>query len=186
MAEPALIVVCGAPASGKTTLARRLAGDLRLPLLEKDPIKESISDVFPARDRDASRMIGAASFQVLYDLTLAMLSRGTSVIMEANPAIPYAEAPLARLGGAGRMLIVQCEAEPAVIERRYRERASQGGRHPVHFDLDALPELTAWLGSGAYDLTPLGHEVLPVRTDDGYSPGYGAILEALLRHLAPE
>jgi adenylate kinase family enzyme len=33
-----LIVICGAPALGKTTLARRLARDLRLPLLEKESL----------------------------------------------------------------------------------------------------------------------------------------------------
>ncbi|WP_245771051.1 AAA family ATPase [Actinacidiphila guanduensis] len=38
----AFVVVSGLPASGKSTLARGLAGRLGLPLIEKDAILESL------------------------------------------------------------------------------------------------------------------------------------------------
>lgn len=183
MRWPALIVVCGAPASGKTTLARRLATDLRLPLLEKDVIKESLAGSIETPDRDASRRIGAASFRLVYDLAHAMLERGVDVMIEANMTRPYADAALGRLARQSRLLIVQCEAEATAIERRYRARAGRGERHAAHFDLDALPDLIAGLGDGRYELTGLGYEALAVNTDDEYQPGYDAVREAVRRHL---
>ena len=180
---PALIVVCGAPASGKTTLARRLATGLSLPLLEKDVIKESLAGSFETPDRDASRRIGAASFQLAYDLGFAVLERGTDVMIEANMTLPWAGAALERLAAVSRPLIVQCAADAAVIEARYRERAGHGERHAAHFDLDALPDLLAGLDDGRYDLTGLGHEVLTVDTASGYWPGYDAVRDAIRRHL---
>ena len=39
------MLVGGWPASGKTTLARALAGELALPYLGKDEVKESLMDV---------------------------------------------------------------------------------------------------------------------------------------------
>ena len=180
---PALIAVCGPPASGKTTLARRLATDLRLPLVEKDVIKESLAGSIETSDRDASRRIGSASFQLLYALALAMLERGVDVMIEANLTRPYADAALARLAEHANLLICQCEADASVIETRYRERAERGERHAAHFDLDALPDLLTGLEDGRYDLTGLGYEVLMVHTDDGYRLGYGAIREAIRRHV---
>jgi 2-phosphoglycerate kinase len=42
--RPLLVLVSGSPGSGKTTLARRLAADLVMPLLGKDTIKEALGD----------------------------------------------------------------------------------------------------------------------------------------------
>ena len=132
MTAPVLIVVCGAPASGKTTLARRLATDLRIPLLEKDTIKESLASALDVPDREASKRIGAASFRVLYDLAFAMLANGSTMMIEANLNRACATPELAQLAAAATVVIVQCEADPAVIERRYRDRASRGERHGDH------------------------------------------------------
>lgn len=49
--SPQVILVNGLPATGKTTLARRIATDLRLPLLAKDAIKETLFDTLGWSDR---------------------------------------------------------------------------------------------------------------------------------------
>jgi hypothetical protein len=42
------VLVTGLPASGKSTLAKAPAAELRLPLLGKDPVKETLADVLGA------------------------------------------------------------------------------------------------------------------------------------------
>lgn len=148
MNRPLCIVVCGAPASGKTTLARRLAVDLGLTLLEKDVIKESLAGAIGATDREESMRIGAASYRVLYDLAFAMLGPGRDVMIEANLTPRYAASELERLAGISRLAVVQCAADRHLIEQRYRDRHAEGGRHAAHFDLDALPDLIAGLDNG--------------------------------------
>ena len=179
MPKPLLIVVCGAPASGKTILARRLAEDFELPLIEKDVIKESLADAIATPDRNAARRIGAVSFRVLYDLAFSMLERGTDVMIEANLDRRFAAVELERLAGKSRMVIVQCEAEQGTIERRYRDRHADGGRHVAHFDLDAVPDLVAGLAAGSYDVADLGHPIVTVGTDDGYAPEYEEIVRLI-------
>ena len=63
---PTLVVVSGAPGTGKTNLGRRLAGDLGVPYLGKDVLKESLSDTLGVKDRDRSRKLGIASIILLY------------------------------------------------------------------------------------------------------------------------
>jgi predicted kinase len=61
--QPApLVIVSGAPGSGKTTLATRLSQDLGLPMLDRDALKEALADAIghPA-DVDASARLGAGS-----------------------------------------------------------------------------------------------------------------------------
>jgi predicted kinase len=176
---PALIVVCGAPGSGKTTLARRLAQDLRLPLLEKDVIKEALAETLDAPDRKASRQIGGASVSVMFALACESLHSGTSVMIESNFLLRFATDDLARMTRLGAVHLVQCSTSADIIEARYLQRAADGARHAIHFDLDALPDLQSNLDRGEYDLTSLPYPSVLVDTADGYAPSYPAIIESL-------
>ncbi|HWS64347.1 MAG TPA: AAA family ATPase [Steroidobacteraceae bacterium] len=57
-----LMIILGCPASGKTTLARRLAAELTVPILSKDDIKEALFDVLGFADRERSRRLSDACF----------------------------------------------------------------------------------------------------------------------------
>jgi hypothetical protein len=87
------------PEVGKTTLAGPLARELGLPLLTKDDDKEALFDSLGTGDRDWSRRLGAASFEVLFAVATRLLGAGVSCVPEANfmdPA-PLRELPAARL-----------------------------------------------------------------------------------------
>lgn len=183
---PALIVVCGAPASGKTTLARRLVGNLRLPLLEKDVIKESLTDAIGTQDRKDSRKLGYASTRLLYALATPMLRHGTSLMVECNFDRAFASADLNRMSTTARVQIVQCWSDRETIVRRYRERSLNGQRHGAHFDLEALPDLIAGLDRDAYNLSTLGYPAITVDTTDGLHPGFSAITGLVHAHLRQE
>ncbi len=54
--EPPLwVIVTGPPAAGKTTLVRRIAQDLRIPLFEKDVFKDVLYQTLGFGDKDWSR-----------------------------------------------------------------------------------------------------------------------------------
>jgi hypothetical protein len=61
---PLVLIVTGAPASGKTTLGRQLANALGLPYFSKDLFKESLFDSLGWQDRAWSQRVGGASTAV--------------------------------------------------------------------------------------------------------------------------
>lgn len=125
-----LTIILGCPASGKTTLARRLGAELRLPLLCKDDIKEALFDTLGAGGRAWSRQLSVASFTALSRLAAAQLGLGLSCIVEGNWR-PGHESLFQGLAGQGALQIC-CIADPAEVYRRFCSRC----RHPGHLDED--------------------------------------------------
>jgi hypothetical protein len=81
---PLLIVVTGMPSSGKTTVAEGLVHRLRLPLIAKDAIKESLYDSLGAADVATSARLGRAAYALIFTLARAFLDSGASLVIEAN------------------------------------------------------------------------------------------------------
>jgi predicted kinase len=136
-----LLMILGSPASGKTTLARRLAVDLALPILSKDDVKEALFDLPGRGDREWSRLLSEASFGALVRLARTQLTAGLSCILEGNWRAAHA-APLRLLLADCTAGVAQvfCRAEPQEIVRRFTLRS----RHPGHLDsLLAHAELEA-------------------------------------------
>jgi predicted kinase len=136
-----IILVSGAPGSGKSTLSLQLATSLQWPLIAKDVIKESLWDTFspPSGDLEWSRRLGGAAMEILWTLA----GHSPRVVLEANfrPQSEYERSKLVELEAA--IVEVYCWCPPEESMRRYAARAAGPAHHPAHVTPVLDPTLLA-------------------------------------------
>ena len=133
--QRSIIMVSGAPASGKSTLAVGLAQLLGFPLLSKDTIKESL---FESLGSDLGSKVGSPAelsrvlSRTAMDVLWSVASCCPQVILEANfrPKSRHERERLTAL--EGRKLEIYCHCTPEEAARRFRERAITVRHHPAH------------------------------------------------------
>jgi len=177
--KPLLVVVSGAPATGKTTLAHRLSEAIPLPLLAKDDFREILADAFNARTRAESQALVPATFAIYNAVLARLLQAGVGVIAEANFFRGLAEADLGPYLPVARIVVIHCETSHELSARRFIERHERGDRHPCFFDGERVAQLEAgerpdpWVRAQPIELDV---PILRVDTTDGYRPDFEAVL----------
>lgn len=137
---PHLLLVGGAPASGKTQLARALAARYGAALCAKDEIKEILFETLGVRA--PSRRLSDASFALQFHFAATLLRVHRCVLLEGNFRPGEHETPLrALLAVTGAQpLQVLCQASSATRAARLVARAGDPQRHPAHHDARIDPQ----------------------------------------------
>ena len=153
-----LIVVSGAPGTGKSTIAGALGTALRFPVLTLDPVKEALADVLGLGDENWSNRVGDAAAEVVFRLASAF----PDAIAEGWWRGARRDRALAEFAGATEVF---CRCDPRLASDRAVARIGHG-RHPIHRDV-INPAMADRVGLLAASVTPLALGAALVEVDTG-------------------
>lgn len=135
MKKPTLIIISGFPATGKTTIAKKLSEHFSLPLVCVDELKEMIFDrIGNWEDEQLFYSVSKASYDLMYYTASSMLSMGQSCIIEAFLRAKMAEPRIAKLREkySCQLLQFQLNTDFNKLIERYDARHNSKERHPCH------------------------------------------------------
>jgi predicted kinase len=176
---PLLVVVTGAPATGKTTIAQSLSEAMGLPLVSKDAIKEELYDSLEDADPSDSHRLGYAAIRLMFTWVRTMLEANVSLVLESNFHKTHSTDDLHALFAISNPVLVQCDAPNEEIIDRYVARSEKGDRHPVHDDANRVEELRADLEQGEYDLRTLDVASITIDTSGDDDTDVRALAERI-------
>ncbi|KAG5250631.1 zinc finger MYM-type protein [Salix suchowensis] len=154
---PVIIAMKGHPGTGKSTLASSLASSLKIPLIDKDDVRDCTISIQNSSPATASKLLNDLSYDVVWQIASTQLRLGLSVIVDSPLS---RRAHLDRLvqvaSSTGSLLvIVECKPLDEGVWRRRLEQRGRGDQASWHKpstwqDLERL--LEGYDGSTDYDV----------------------------------
>jgi predicted kinase len=136
-----ILIVLGAPATGKTSIGNRLAQSLKIPYFSKDGVKEPVFDELGcpvAMETDeplSGRKMDNAALSILIYLIEMQLRAGCGCIIDSTFQKHHAPTLKALMFKYHFTPIqIMCSAEESELEKRFKRRAKTAERHAGHLD----------------------------------------------------
>ncbi len=179
--RPLLIIITGAPATGKTTLGRKLGEQFALPFFSKDDFKGALFESLGWSDAAWSRKVGAASITLLRTVARAELTAGRSLIVESNFRPAYDNEHFGQLVRTVTCEPFQifCDAAPATLIERYQARWRSGARHPGLVEHGLIDSFAADHLDGSYAPLVIGGTLHTLDTTDFSALDLTTLLSAI-------
>ena len=200
-----IIILQGGPATGKTTLGKKVAKEFQFPYFSKDNIKELIFDYIglpstPALfndntsqntsdDENEGKLSGMkmdqASVAILFQLIEAHIQVQKSCIIDGT-FDEFHFSTFKKLKSKYFFFPIQiyCYADLEVLSLRYKERAETRERHPGHFDNLLLQSFLE--DPSRYDLRPIDIEgvIFSINTSNHTSKDYDKLIDSISKSIS--
>lgn len=121
---PKLVVVSGYPAAGKTTLSRRLAHDLHVPLIRKDALKPALVDLAGSWPPPTDSWRFGRAARLITEAFAEEAARSSAVIVDSNFNWDHDRTGFTQLvGRLGAETFEVCLwGDPVILKQRWEER----------------------------------------------------------------
>ena len=179
VAQPTLVVVSGAPGSGKTTLSHALARAIPCPAICRDELKEGMvhahGEDFQGGHGDP---LTRRTLPLFFEVLRVLVEAGVTVVAEAAFQDPLWRQGLEPLGPHARVRVVRCRVPAAVSFQRASARATaSASRLRAHGDSTIGKGVAEWSQAfEGFEHLSLDVPTLDVDTSDGYEPSLEDVL----------
>ena len=178
--KPCLIIVNGHPASGKTTLAKKLARDLQFPVFHRDEFKENLFDQIGWEDNALKQKLAITSYKLLYKILEQFAVSNQSLIIESNFTDKLDSPLFQKILSKSNFRVVQihCSAKPKTLFERFQARTKKD-RHAGHQDHLRLEEFKARFQTPHHPLQISDSLTINVETSNFKKSNYLQLLKQL-------
>jgi predicted kinase len=182
MGKPLLIIVNGLPGTGKTTLARRLAADVGLPVFSRDGLYETLYDALQCQSKGCPPLIGPATFTLLYSVASSLLAASQSLVIEGffgRSELRSAEFLHLQHAYDFEPFQIVCKTDGRVLLERFLARVGTVERHAGHRDRDLewIEQNKERLLQGHLTPLALGGQLVEIDTTTPHSFEYTDLLQ---------
>ena len=176
-----LIIITGLPGTGKTTLGRKIAQEFHLPFICRDDFKELLFDVLGYKNREWSKKIGMASYDILYHIVEENLKANKPIVVETNFDPKFANKKFLELKEKYGFISFQirCITDGEILFERFKDRANSTERHPGHVDNANLTEWEPMIKKGKIEALKIGGNIFDIDTTDFESIDYKKLFEVI-------
>ncbi|HAR99896.1 MAG: Chromatin associated protein KTI12 [Candidatus Moranbacteria bacterium GW2011_GWC2_37_73] len=157
-----LILVCGLPGVGKTTLANELSKKMKVACIHKDSIKEVLFESMNLSTLEDSKRIGKPSVDVMFYLIEEQLKNNIDVIMEApfNFSEDYPIFVNWKEKYNLQLFSIVCSIDSKERKKRFQERE----RHHSHHDIDR--QMIDLIETTEYDYSTIPGKQIKIETNE--------------------
>ncbi len=135
-----LIIFTGAPAAGKSTIAKQVARRLDIDRISKDGIKIIMFEERGFKNHDEKKKISLEAEKKMYTIIKEFISNNKDIIVDNN----FKDFDIIReiISNSSQKCNVICfyfYADSKLLADRYNQRIKSGNRHPALYTLNCYP-----------------------------------------------
>ena len=180
--KPKCIIVTGRGGSGKTTLSKKLAQQLWMPVISRDEIKEGYVNTFGVKHDDLPPETNGIVSNFFFETVKHYLNNKVSVIIEAAFQHRIWETRMDLFSELSHPFFIVCSIDTEVAAKRHLERGLADARREFYHgdkSVSVFRETGVLPPSGDYAVPKFDVPTIHVSTVDEYVPSLDEIVKKI-------